>query len=63
MKKIVFVLLIALIVSSCTITARPVEHRREPEHRHRGHMCTEKYYDRNHHCRHDHGKHKGHHKH
>lgn len=62
MKKLFVLLILLMIVSSCTVTARPIE-RREPEHRHRGHMCTEKYYSRDHHCRHDNGLHRGHHKH
>ena len=67
MKKLFGLLVLLIVVTSCTVTARPVER----EHRHKKHMCTEKYHDKDHHCRHEHpkhhgkhnhGKHKGHHK-
>lgn len=60
MKKLFVLLILLIILSSCTATIHPIE-RREPEHR--KHMCTEKYYSKDHHCRHDNGKHKGHYKH
>jgi len=56
--KILAVLLLSLVVTSCTI------HTSTPRvHNHKKRVCTREYYDKNYHCKHNPGKHKGHHKH